>query len=86
MRYLALSLTLAPFSYTHLDVYKRQAWHYARLEDFSLDLCRYLKEGEICPGQGRYLFDYTDWSLHDLQTGQEAGFGSALPVLPRWEA
>lgn len=64
----------------------KRAWHYARLEDFSLDLCRYLKEGEICPGQGRYLFDYTDWSLHDLQTGQEASFGSALPVLPGWEA
>lgn len=64
----------------------KRAWHYARLEDFSLDLCRYIREGEICPGPGRYLFDYTDWSLHDLQTGQETGFGNALPVLPRWEA
>ena len=64
----------------------KRAWHYARLEDFSLDLCRYIEEGEFCPKQGRYLFDYTDGSLHDLQTGQEAGFGSALPILPGWEA
>ena len=56
------------------------------LEEFSLDLCRYLEKGEVCPKKGRYLFDYTDWSLRDLQTGQRMHFGRAMPVLPEWEA
>ena len=64
----------------------KRAWHYARLEEFSLDLCRYLEKGEVCPKKGRYLFDYTDWSLRDLQTGQRLHFGRAMPVLLEWEA
>ncbi len=36
----------------------KRAWHYSRIEWFSLDLQKYLTEGDICPGDHILFFDY----------------------------
>lgn len=61
----------------------KRPWHYARLEEFSFDVCAYLREGILHKKQGRYLFDYTGAAVQNIKTGERESFDRAFPLPPK---
>ena len=60
----------------------KRPWHFSRLEEFSFDVCAYLRSGALQGQPGRYLFDYTVNRVRNLQTGEQMSFWSAFPLPP----